>query len=209
MVIIGRYNQTSIIFLLPLFMALTLLILQNFFGRSQNKALVSLALLVLIGASAYHSWININPWLPADSASEVSETYERYLEEIGSVLPKDARVLANLNTDYYFKNGNLRDVRNLTYLKEKDLSVEEYIRQNHIQFIILSDEMDFIYERRPVWNMIYGNPRYVPELRQFTEEKCTLVHQFRDNTYGIRIVGYMRSDRNFTVQIFEVQNLIR
>ena len=208
MVIIGRYNQTSIIFFLPLFMALLLVILRRFLGRLQKKALVSLALLVLIGASAYHSWINITPWLPADSTSEVSETYERYLEEIGSVVPQDARVLANLNTDYYFENGNLRDVRNLTYLKESGLSVEEYIRQNHIQFIILSDEMDFIYERRPVWNMIYGNPRYVPELRQFTEEKCTLVHQFRDNTYGIRIVGYMRSDLNFTVQIFEVQNLI-
>lgn len=207
MVIIGRYNQTSIIFFLPLFMALLILILQKFFGRSQKKALVSMALLVLIGASAYHSWINVTPWLPADSTSEGSETYERYLEEIGSVVPQDARVLANLNTDYYFENGNLRDVRNLTYLKENGLSVKDYIRQNNIQYIILSDEMDFIYERRPVWNMIYGNPRYVPELRQFAEEQCTLIHQFRDNTYGIRIVGYMRSDLSFTVQIFEVQNL--
>lgn len=123
-------------------------------------------------------------------------------------MPADSRVLANLNTDYYFKNGRLRDVRNLTYLKENGLSVEDYIRQNRIQYIILSDEMDFLYQRRPVWNMIYGNPRYVPELRQFTEEKCTLVHQFQDNTYGIRVVGYMRSDLDFTVQIFKVQNLI-
>lgn len=207
-VIIGRYNQTSIIFFLPLLMALLLLILQGVLGRPQKKALVPLALMVLIAGSAYHSWINAAPWLPSESTPQQRETYDRYLEEIGSAVPQDARVLANLNADYYFRNGSLRDVRNLTYLKDSGLSVEDYIRQNHIQYIILSDEMDFIYERRPVWNMIYGNPRYVPEFRQFTEEKCILVHQFRDSTYGIRVVGYMRSELDFTVQIFKVKDLV-
>lgn len=208
MVIIGRYNQTSIIFFLPLLGALLVLILLRILGGKQKKALVALAFLLLIGGSALHTWQNVAPWLPASESADQAETYERYLDEIGSAVPADSRVLANLNTDYYFKNGRLRDVRNLTYLKENGLSVEDYIRQNHIQYIVLSDEMDFLYQRRPVWNMIYGNPRYVPELRQFTEEKCTLVHQFQDNTYGIRVVGYMRSDLDFTVQIFKVQNLI-
>lgn len=208
MVIIGRYNQTSIVFFFPLLLALILLLLHKLRGMAQKKALVPLALLVLIGGSAYHSWTNVAPWLPTDPPAGVSETYPRYLEEIGSAVPKDSRVLANLNTDYYFENDNLRDVRNLTYLKEKSLSVADYIRQNEIHYIILSDEMDFLYQRRPVWNMIYGNLRYMPELRQFTEEQCTLLHQFQDNTYGIRVVGYMRSDLDFTVQIFEVQDFV-
>lgn len=209
MVIIGRYNQTSIVFFLPLLIALLLLTLQGFLG--EKKPLFTGALIFLIVVSTFNSFNNISPWLPREVKGscqlEVNGSYDYYLGEIASKVSSESRVLANLNTDYYFDNGNLRDVRNLTYLKAAGLSIEEYIIKNDIQYIIISDEMDFIYQRRPTWNMIYGNPRYMPELRLFTEEKCTLIHEFIDNTYGIRIVGYMRSDRDFTVQIFEVEDL--
>lgn len=210
MVVIGRYNQTSIVFFFPLFFMLLIaevkLIFMSgrFFHRKEMGQPVLLILLILlIGCS---SILQTRPWLSHSG----DDSYGEYLEEIAEVVPPDSNVLANLNTEYYFDNGMLHDYRNLAYLKENQLSVADYIKDNRIEYIILSDELDLIYSQRPVWNIIYGNPRYMEELRGFTKEKCTLVHSFQNNTYGVRIIPYMnRSDRDFTVEIFKVEDSVR
>lgn len=202
MVMIGRYNQTSIVFLFPLFFVLVLLIADHMtdclnkpkFIAKNNSMIIALTIIV-----ASTSCINIYPWL--------NYNYEDYTNEIAKAVSPEDKVLANLNSEYYFDNGKLLDYRNLSYLKDVDMSVEDYIRENKIEYIILSDEMDLIYSQRPVWNMIYGNLRYMDELHQFLNENCTLVHYFQNNIYGIRMVQYMNSDRDFTVQIFKVKNL--
>jgi hypothetical protein len=157
------------------------------------------AAVVLIVVTAAVSFTNIYPWL--------NYSYDNYISEISKAVDPDDRVLANLNTEYCFDNGMLLDYRNLSFLEEEGMSVEDYIRNNKIEYIILSDEMDLIHSQRPVWNMIYGNLRYMDELHRFLDKNCVPVHRFRDNTYGIRIIQYMNSDRDFTIQIFKVKDL--
>lgn len=223
MVLIGRYNQTGIVFLFPLFFLMVLLAAANLAERPEpgskkaerrtgflqfrlfrtgsraRGAVHGGLVMVLILTVASLSAIQIAPWLKF--------SYDDYLGEIAKAVPRDSKVLANLNSEYYFENGKLLDYRNLSYLKDEGMSIEEYVRKNKIEYIVLSDEMDLIYSQRPVWNMIYGNPRYMEELHRFLEEHCVPVHRFRNDLYGIRIVQYIDSGRAFTVQIFKVKDL--
>ena len=203
MVIIGRYNQTSIVFLFPLFFALSLLIVSSMMDRLNNAGPIvrHIPVAVLTLTVAAISFFHITPWL--------NYHYEDYINEIAKTVTPHNKVLANLNSEFYFDNGKLLDYRNLSYLKEENMTIEEYVRKNKIEYIVLSDEMDLIYSQRPIWNMVYGNLRYMDELHQFLDENCTLVHSFESNTYGIRIVQYMNSDRDFTVQIFKVKDFPR
>ena len=223
MVLIGRYNQTGIIFLFPLFFLLVLLAAANLAERPEIEsekaergtgflqfrlfrtgsrvrvAVHGILVMVLILAVAFLSAFQVAPWLKF--------SYGDYIGEIAKAVPRDSKVLANLNSEYYFENGKLLDYRNLSYLKDEGMSIEEYVRKNKIEYIVLSDEMDLIYSQRPVWNMIYGNPRYMEELHRFLAEHCAPVHRFRNDLYGIRIVQYIDSGRAFTVQIFKVKDL--
>lgn len=201
MVLIGRYNQTSILFLFPLCYLLLLLIIEGFlgpaniFGSVNDRKNMTIGVLALVvGALSIYQ---IAPWL--------SYSYDDYLREIAKAVKPENKVLANLNSEYYFENGKLLDVRNLTYLKENKMSIGDYIKANEIEYILLSGEMDFIYSQRPVWNILYGNPRYMEELRDFVEQQCTLAHEFTDNTYAIRIPMYINSGRDFAVQIYKVK----
>lgn len=201
MTLIGRYNQTSIIFFFPLFFALMSIEVICLFrllpGGKKNGAPLFLALLtIVIGISAC---LNILPWM--------QHSYSNYLYEISRAVTPQSKVIGNLNSEFYFENGMLLDYRNLSYLKENGLTIEDYVRKNNIEFIIMSEELDLIYSQRPIWNIIYGNLRYLEELQEFTKASCTLVHRFQDNVYGVRIVEYIDSDRNFTVQIFKVNDL--
>lgn len=202
MIIIGRYNQTGIVFIFPLIFMLVLLVADSGCsiaapGRAWQRNLI---VVVLIFCLAISSYINIKPWL--------NYSYNNYISEISKTVEPSDKVLANLNCEYYFDNGKLLDYRNLSYLKENNETIEEYVKNNDIEYIILSDEMDFIYSQRPVWNIIYGNLRYMDELNAFTQYKCELVDVFINNTYGIRIVQYMNSDRDFMVKIFKVKDFI-
>ncbi len=205
MVLIGRYNQTGIIFLFPLFFLLVLLAASNLARRlfrpdsRERGAVHGVLIMVLILTVASLSALQIAPWLKF--------SYDDYIGEIAKAVPRDSKVLANLNSEYYFENSKLLDYRNLSYLKDEGMSIEEYVRKNKIEYIVLSDEMDLIYSQRPVWNMIYGNPRYMEEIHRFLEEHCAPVHRFRNDLYGIRIVQYIDSGRAFTVQIFKVKDL--
>lgn len=204
MVIIGRYNQTSIVFFFPLFFALLYLLLLFFWQEKNQKKTpglwLSMAAIIIVLLLSTIS--NISPWL------STQYSYDRYLNEISKAIPSHAKVLANLNSEYYFENDCLRDYRNLSYLKENNLSLSEYLEENQIQYIVISDELDLIYQKRPIWNMIYGNLRYMDELQDYLQESCTLVHEFQDNVYGIRIVQYMESDLDFTVYVFKIDDFV-
>ncbi len=202
MIIIGRYNQTSILFIFPLFFLLILLeidagcrVLAFRKGWQRNMVVIILTACLVIS-----SYMNIKPWM--------AYSYDEYIAEIAKTVEPNDKVLANLNCEYYFDNGKLLDYRNLSFLKENNKTIAEYIEENDIEYIILSEEMDFIYSQRPVWNMIYGNLRYMEELNAYTRNKCILVDSFKNNTYGVRIVQYMNSDRDFMVKVFKVKDFI-
>ncbi|HLV09105.1 MAG TPA: 4-amino-4-deoxy-L-arabinose transferase, partial [Halanaerobiales bacterium] len=191
-IIIGRYNQTSIIFIFPVAYLLISSMISSFRGRQSH--IIALLLIMFLAFNTGTALLrDINPG------------YEDYLQEIGSVINKDERVLANLNADYYFQNGKLFDYRNLAYLEENNLSFEEYIRLNQIEYIIYPEEMDFIYNSRPVWNILYGNLfPYYQDMKEFLSKNCQLVHEFTDRNYGMRISRYI-GQKEWKVKIYRVK----
>lgn len=189
--IIGRYNQTSIIFIFPI----CYLLFINLTKDINLKLALTLILLIFITLSPISFKTVLN-----DSHND----YQAYLNQISDVVPKDAAVLANLNTGYYFENGSLFDYRNLAYLKENNLSFAEYIAKNKIEYIIYPEEMDFIYQTRPSWNILYGNLYpYYSEMQNFLENKSTLIKSFENSTYAVRIVREI-GKKDWTVKIFKV-----
>lgn len=172
-VLIGRYNQLSAV--LWMFPCLTLLAPLLAGVRLRQAAA---ALLAAVFAAAA-----VPPVLQANAYD-----YGGYLAQIAAYVAPDTKTLANLNTGFYFGNGSLLDVRNLTYLKETGLSFAGYVESRGVEVIVWSDEMDFIYAHRPDFNALYGNPRYVPEVETFLADRCTLLGTFENDGYGNRIV---------------------
>jgi 4-amino-4-deoxy-L-arabinose transferase-like glycosyltransferase len=192
-VMIGRYSQPAAVFWLPscwlLFaFACTL------FGKWGARLLPAVAAAVLLTASAS----SIGPWMRC--------SYEEYLADIARFVPADSRVIANLNTGFYFEGGCLLDYRNLPYLEENGLGFSDYVRERGVRYILWSDELDYIHATRPQWNMLYGNLRGWDEMRRFVEERCELVGRLTDNTYAVRIVGLMNGERDFGVSIYRVSD---
>lgn len=191
--IIGRYNQTSIIFIFPIGYLLFINLIKNL---NLNLKIIIITALTLI--------------LTFNSVSAVIKdshyNYQDYLTEISQVVEKDTHVLANLNADYYFDNGSLFDYRNLAFLKENNLSFADYIKKNKIKYIIYPEEMDVIYNSRPRWNILYGNLYpYYSEMKQFIKEKTTLVKEFNNSTYAMRIVSKI-DQKNWKVKIYKVNS---
>jgi hypothetical protein len=133
----------------------------------------------------------------------MNNDYEVYLNEIESIVPEDARVLANLNTEYAFAYDSLRDYRNLGYLDDNEMSFADYVKSNDIEYIIYPEEMDFIYENRPVWNIVYGNIYpYYDDMNELLKQKCEMVHEFY-SPYGMRIVRFANA-KDWSVKIYRV-----
>ncbi|WP_432407809.1 ArnT family glycosyltransferase [Wukongibacter sp. M2B1] len=190
-IIIGRYNQTSIVFQFPLFYVLVVYMFSEI-NNSYKRGISIVISLILLGSSVY----NAIPYTYND--------YNDYLNQISKIVNKNDMVLANLNCEFYFNNGKLLDYRNLSFLKKHNIAFEEYIYNNNIEYIIYPEEMDFIYNSRPVWNGIYGNTYYYyDDMKHFMKNKCELVYEFNDNTYAIRIARYINK-RDWNVKIFKI-----
>ena len=195
-IIIGRYNQTGIIFIFPIFYLLILSLLKDISVWNIKIAYTAaLILIILISVNTFSALRN-------DSFS----SYQDYLNNIAQVVDSEDRVLANLNTAYYFERKKLFDYRNLAYLDENDLSFADYIEKNKIEYIIYPEEMDFIYNSRPQWNIIYGNLYpYYEEMKNFIENNTVKVYEFSDKTYAMRIVRYI-GQKDWSVKIYKVKN---
>lgn len=192
-ILLGRYNQTSVIFQFPIFYLLASYCIYSFPAiKNQVKNLFISVLMLTLGII---SFLNISPTLDS--------SYEDYLAQISKSVPSDAVVLANLNTEYYFSLGNLHDYRNLSYLKDKDLSFSEYIHMNNIEYIIYPEEIEVIHAERPRWNGMYGPTTYYEEMKEYLENNCRLIDQFSAPVYGMRIVSYMNV-KDWKVGIYQV-----
>lgn len=191
--IIGRYNQTSIIFIFPITYLLFINLIKGLNLKMAGTIILGIAVILSLNSGLtifYNSHYN----------------YQDYMQQIADVVPQDARVLANLNTDYYFKNARLFDYRNLAYLEENNLSFSDYITKNKIKYIIYPEEMDFIYNSRPSWNILYGNLYpYYSEMQQFLNQKTKLIKSFSNSTYAMRIVREI-DQKNWSVKIYKVKS---
>ncbi|MDX9872979.1 MAG: glycosyltransferase family 39 protein, partial [Clostridia bacterium] len=195
-VLVGRFNQTSVIFQFPLFYLLAASLIYTLPDVKTLWRHLAAGLLTLVLLSS--SMLNIFPALV--------HSYDDYLRQIEKYVPAGARVLANLNTEYYFSPGKLYDYRNLAFLPDKGLDFDEYIRGNDIEYIIYPEEMDVIHQERPRWNGMYGPLLYYEEMQAFLKDHCRLAGQFSAPVYGMRIVGY-QNIRDWQVKIYRVNTL--
>ncbi|MDA3958426.1 glycosyltransferase family 39 protein, partial [Oceanispirochaeta sp.] len=194
---LGKYSPLSILFLTPfLYLAFFLLIQRLHLTLALSVTAVFVALNLLLSASNIRTEV-----YPADQ----KESYKEYLEGIEDALPPGAVVLANMNTEYAFEGGHLFDYRNLSYLPDnRDSSVENYIRERKIEYILFPDELDFVYESRPVWNVLYGNPsRWYPELKNFIQKKSVLIETLDSPAYAMRIQAY-KYKKEWKLKIYRV-----
>ncbi len=193
-VLIGRYSQPAFVFFVPVCLLALPALCPS--GRRGAAAALTLAL----GTSALGGAVSAIPWLTHEN------TYGRYLENISQYVAPDDRVLGNLNSEFYFDCGCLRDYRNLSYLKEAGLPVSEYLQQNGIEYVLFYEELDAYYAVRPKWNGLYGNLRWLPELKTFLAEHCQLVGRFEDDTYAVRLRDFMDAGRGFGVSVWRLPN---
>lgn len=192
---IGRYSQPSIIFIFPSGYLLLAVLADRL---PLKKSFVPLApSMLLTGLIVLNTVFNLSDF------QKPHGSYEAYLSAISRSVPENARVLANLNADYYFDGGALMDYRNLAYLKDHNLSFEDYIDSRNIQFILYTNEMDLIYNKRPLYNSMYGNTApYYDSMIAFLSERCLLVDTIR-TPYAMRIANKF-PDPDSTLRIYQV-----
>lgn len=180
MMIIGRYNQTGVLFLFPFGYLAAAMALELFEGRLQT------GLWALLFAAVFS--------LTALGVSQELQkgTYPEYERQIAQFVPQGARVLGNLNMEFFLDYDCLRDYRDLPYALEGD-GLEAYLEENRIEYIVYHQELDFLWEHRPYWNVIYGNVLFVQELKNYCEQNCLCVGSFEAPWYGIR-VAQLRGD---------------
>ena len=191
-IVIGRYSQPGIILFFPLCYLLGCDTLVPLLKKTWQYIPVLLA-----GAAVFvMTVVSVTPYLNRD--------YRDYLSDIQSAVPQDAKVLANLNSAYAFAYDALVDYRNLEYLEDTGMTFEEYIDSRGIEYIIYPEEMDVIYQKRPVWNIVYGNIYpYYEDMQSFFDRRCMLVREFT-SPYAMRIVRYMDT-QDWTVKIYAVE----
>ncbi|HMA59185.1 MAG TPA: glycosyltransferase family 39 protein [Halanaerobiales bacterium] len=190
-IMIGRYNQISIIFIFPILYFLLANLIKNIDPDYSKTILTALIFILLLNSFIIiynNSYFN----------------YKDYLNDISTTINKEEKVLANLNTQFYFDYNKLYDYRNLAYLDENNLSFSEYIEKNNIKYIIYPEEMDFIYNRRPTWNTLYGNLYpYYSDMKDYLVTDCRLAKEFSNKTYGMRIAKYIGT-KDWKVKIYKV-----
>lgn len=192
LVLIGRYNVTSIVFIFPF---MYILVVYTLLYLQRKRALYLILMLLLI--TNFNTATNIKAY---------AYSYSEYLEQLSKYVDSDSKVLSNLNTEYYFDSGNLYDYRNLHHLKDKGIIFEEYISSRDIEYIIYYDEIDYIHEKNPIYNGVYGDLSNIyDEMQEFINEKCQKVISFTNSTYGTNIVRLI-DDRDWETIIYQVKN---
>lgn len=187
--LIGRFNVTSIIFIFPFMYLLSVSWLQNL-----NKKRQALSLLILMLV------LNTIFFIPSYAYS-----YEDYLGAIAKSVTKDDRVLANLNSEYFFENGNLLAYRNLDYLQYQELTFADYIHSREIDYIFYYDEFDYIVANSPSYNVMYGNLNdLLPEIKAFLKAECQEVDRFNNSTYGTNLADLI-DQKPWQVIVYQVK----
>lgn len=187
--VIGRFNPTIIILIFPFLYILTV----HFFFRSQIRGMYPA---IFLGIIFLHT---------AGNFKLNNSTYVQYINQISSSIHRNDKVLANLNTGFFFDNEKLLDYRNLRYMEDSQLTFEEYVRSRKIEYIIYSEELDYIYENRPNYNRIYGNPdSYYLEMKEFLLKNCETISIFTNPTYGPHIARQVDS-RSWRIRIYKVK----
>ncbi|WKY48690.1 glycosyltransferase family 39 protein [Eubacteriaceae bacterium ES3] len=191
LLIIGRYNVTSVIFSFPYMYLLTIYFIEAFLPR-QKKWLSGILFLITILSTI----LQIKPYL---------QSYEAYLDQISSNTAASEKVLGNLNSEYAFSDGQLLDYRNLQYLADQGISFSDYIEKNHIDTILYYDELSFIVENHPHYNIMYGDLTNIfNEMMDYLNDNCEETAQFTSPTYGTELWPQI-DQKNWQIHVFKVR----
>ncbi len=182
--IIGRNNQTSVVFLLP-FVILMLFNLVSIFNLKKQWRMG-----FSIGITLF-ALFNLQGDLKAYTARfPYAQPYEVIQREIGKAIPHDAAVLGNINIMEGQNTNQFYDIRNLAYLQENNLTLQDYIDRRHIQYIAIHDEMDYIASCSPKWDFLYVNMNYWDELNDYLTANTELISEIDNPLYAMRISKY-------------------
>lgn len=181
--IIGRYNQTAILFTLFFLMLFWIVFLKSLIPDK----VFWITLLTIALFNGYNSY------------QVVTVDNDNY-QALGEHLQLEGRVLGNLNLDYHLKEGQLIDYRNLWYVTD----FEAYIKEHDIQYIIMPEEMTYIKKSSPKWDILYGPLPYYDNMMRYLET-CDLIDTFDSKTYGMRIARYINT-YPWTINIYKVSD---
>lgn len=175
LIIIGRYNATSIIFYWPLILLLFSALLTHLNTKWSTAILV--ALLVITSGITLRAYRQMP-----------REDFNTFNEQIASALMSDAVILGNLNQVMATDNQPFYDYRNLAFLGK--MSVEDYLNTRRINTIIWSEELDYIARNHAQWSILYGDMPYYETLKTVLARDYYIVKQFDSPLYGMRIVKF-------------------
>ena len=188
--IIGRYNPTAILFVLPP----VYLLFSSLLARAIRHPRLLLSLLMTaVLLAALQTGMAIRTAMGSD--------YQTYQETIARHLPPNAVVLGNLSSGFAFANVPFYDIRNLGYLN--GMTVSRYIQERGINTIVYYEEYDYIH-RNPQWQILYGDDSsYYAELNALIKKNGTLLHHFESPYYGTRLIRYM-GDYPWEIRIYRL-----
>ncbi len=202
LLILGKYAPPLLSLQLPiLYLAPALIMTAGVFKGWVKRAVPAIVFLTAAVTCLY----NTAPFL-----QQGRESYGEYTESIRDLLEKEQPrlLLANLNTEYALPCGAFLDFRNLAFLEEEGLDFEEYMVSRGISHILYPQELDFIYERRPVWNILYGNvASYYEDMNRFIEQRCTEAGSFVSPVYGMRIIPYSGTGK-WKITLYRVEDTL-
>lgn len=194
MMVIGRFSQLSVLFFLLFGWMFVAQALQLFEGWGRFAGAAGLwVLMAFLTAGQVRG-----------EAPRPEERYEGYLSALSEVIPKDAAVLGNLNALFCFGQGEFYDFRDLPYTREAG-GVEAYIRERGITYICYPAELDYIYGRRPYYNVVYGNAMFIGDLKEFCEKSCEKAGEIYSGQYGTRLIPLLSSPEYGWVSIYRVK----
>ncbi|MBR0164472.1 MAG: glycosyltransferase family 39 protein [Lachnospiraceae bacterium] len=209
--VIGRFNQMGFIFFFPfiyLLGARAVCALKEHGGLYRRIA--GPACILLISAMCLLCATHTVPWLSRPS-------YRDFEERLSALVPADEMTIANLNTGFYFAQGKLLDYRNLPFVTgdaqgetaDKTSRYERiaaYIRENNVHYILFTAELDYLYEHRPYYNVIYGNVMFIPALKEFCETHCDVAGRFTDTVYGARVIALTGQEAYGEIIVYRVRD---
>ncbi|MBS7525565.1 hypothetical protein KHM83_02600 [Fusibacter paucivorans] len=194
--LLGRNNQLAVLFVIPwIILGITQYIYRkpreiHIFIREKNRLQAGrqrLTAIILLGVLIWHCYANLSLY---ERERPYQVRYDQMVASLKNVLPVDAVVLGNLNAIEAVDETHFYDLRNLGYLDAANISLEDYIRDRNIQYLIIHDEMNYIRQTSPTWDFLYVNTHYFDALFQFIETETEPVHTFENPLYAMRIAAY-------------------
>lgn len=177
LLLIGRYNQTAILFIMPF---MILLVLETF-RPHKYVWLIPLILVIFTGSNL------IQNRAAYERQRFYQLSYQDMVTTLSSALPDDAVVFGNLNGLEAFNGHSFYDVRNLASITT-DLTT--YFKDRGITHVILHDEMDYIARNSETWGFLYGNLDHYDALKALLQSQGTLIETFENPLYAMRISKY-------------------